>query len=170
MVRSDGSWKSNTDYICKRTTKKCWILHRLKELEANTDDLLQVYQRQMRSILEFGCPAWHSGLTKGERRRIEREQKKAFAIILGPRYHSYKQALETLDQKTLEFRREELTLKFAVKCLKNKNRSDMFPLLDKGRRPQGSRKKYREYFCRTKRYFKSAIPYMTRLLNQNQCQ
>ena len=66
-------------------------------------------------ILEFGSPAWHSGITNQERKDIERVQKVAFHIILGQKYENYKNALELTNLETLEERRDKLCLKFAKK-------------------------------------------------------
>ena len=114
----------------------------------------------------MAAPAWHSSLTKEDSNKIEREQKKAFAIILGNEYNSYKNALSVLKQKTLEERREEITIKFAKKSAKNPKHNDMFPKVDKTGPDLRTSKKYKEYECKTKRLYKSAVPYMTRLLNK----
>ena len=52
VLRSDLSWSSNTEYMVKRAYKKLWCLRRLKKLGANHADLLDVYFKQIRSILE----------------------------------------------------------------------------------------------------------------------
>ena len=49
---------------------------------------------------------------------IERVQKIAAAIILGPKYSDYNQALEDLDLEPLSDRRVSLTQKFAKKTEK----------------------------------------------------
>ena len=80
----------------------------------------------------MAAPAWHSSLTREDTLKIEREQKKAFAIILGNEYSSYKNALSVLKKETLEKRREDITTKFAKKCSENPNQNDMFPMLTNG--------------------------------------
>ena len=52
--------------------------------------------KQVRSVLELAVPAWHPGLTQSDSLDIERVQRAATNIILGPSYKSYKSALETL--------------------------------------------------------------------------
>ena len=64
-----------------------WMLRRLKN---------HVYIKQVRSVLELAVPAWHPGLTQSDSLDIERVQRAATNIILGPNYKSYKTALETL--------------------------------------------------------------------------
>ena len=41
IVRSDLAWTSNTEYIVERANKKLWCIKRLKNLDAETEDLLQ---------------------------------------------------------------------------------------------------------------------------------
>ena len=62
-IRSDMRWSSNTDHIVIKAYKKLWILRRLKMVVASSMDLLDVYMKQVRSILELAVPAWHSGIT-----------------------------------------------------------------------------------------------------------
>ena len=83
IVRSDLSWSSNTDYMVERANKKLWFLRRLKKLGANQDDLKDVYVKQIRSILEFAVPVWHSSLVGEDRLKTERVQKSALRIIFG---------------------------------------------------------------------------------------
>ena len=59
VLRSDLSWASNTEYIVKRAYKKFWCLRRLRKFGANHEDLLDVYFKQIRSILEYAVAVWH---------------------------------------------------------------------------------------------------------------
>ena len=61
-------------------------LRRLKKFGASIPDLLDVYIKQVRSILEYAVPVWHSGITGEDRVAIERIQKSAFCIMLGTKY------------------------------------------------------------------------------------
>ena len=108
IIRSDLKWSSNTNAMVAKAYKRLWILRRLKNLGASVADLLDVYCKQVRSILEFGAPVWHSGITQGENKDIERVQKAAFHIILGGRYFSYQDALCTLNMNSLVERRDSL--------------------------------------------------------------
>ena len=107
-IRSDLKWTSNTHDIVKRASSKLWILRRLRNLGANKCELVDIYNKQCRGILEFGAPAWHSGITNQERVDIERVQKVALHIILGQKYENYKNALELTNLETLEERRDKL--------------------------------------------------------------
>ena len=53
------------------------MLRRLKNLGAEKEDLLEVYVKQIRCLLELAVPAWQSSLTLAEIPDIERVQKSA---------------------------------------------------------------------------------------------
>ena len=71
MVTNDLKWEANTQYICAKAFKKIWILRRMKKLDIEPRDILEVYMKEVRSILELAVPAWHSGLTLKQEVDIE---------------------------------------------------------------------------------------------------
>ena len=84
-------------------------------------------------------------------------------------YVCYDNALELTKLETLEKRREKLCLNFARSCLKNNISSSFFPLNPSISEIQTrDREKYYVQKARTERLAKSAIPYMQRLLNDQQ--
>ena len=87
-------WSSNSEHVVGKAFQRLWVMRRLKSLGANNDDLLDVYFKQVRSVLELAVPAWHSGLTLGESADIERVQRAALQIILGSGFTSYRAALK----------------------------------------------------------------------------
>ena len=110
IIRSDMTWVSNTDNMVQKANKRMWILRRLKNLGAQEDDMVDLYTKQVRSVLELAVPAWHGAITQVEMIAIERIQKSACHIILGGNYQSYKLAFNTLDLDTLQSRRENCAL------------------------------------------------------------
>ena len=82
MITSYLKWEANTQYICAKAFKKIWILRRMKKLDVEPLDILEVYMKEIRSILELAVPAWHSGLTVKQAADIERAQRVTVAIIL----------------------------------------------------------------------------------------
>ena len=165
-LTSDLSWTPHVVDITTRATKKLWILVRFKLLGGTRDQLVTVYQLRVRSTLEFASPVFHSGLSQEQSRRLEMVQKKACAIILGKDYVSYENALTTLNLERLNARRTALTLDFAIKCSKSPKHSHFFPLNNVARENNRNTKKYKEFQCRTSRYYNSPVPYMARLLNK----
>ena len=119
IIRSDLRWCDNTDYLCKKGYSKLWLVRRLKVLGANKSEMLDVYVKQVRSILELAVPVWHPGLTKQEVGKLERVQKCAFHVILGEQYISYEHAMNTLGCDSLYNRRQKLCKNFAKKAKKH---------------------------------------------------
>ena len=89
-------------------------------------------------------------------------------VILKNKYTNYKEGLETLNIQSLDERRKQLCLKFAKNCLKIDKVKGMFEKKKnihnmKKRRP----KIFEEKNAKTKRYQISAIPYLSKLLNED---
>ena len=166
IISSNLSWEAHVNDITRRSTKKLWVMIRFKSLGGSTDQLLRIYQTRVRSSLEFAAPVFSSGLTKQQSNQIECVQKKAFAIILGKNYHSYEQALSQLNQERLDARRLNLSYNFALKCTKSIQHKVMFPPNPSSREGSREHKKFKEFHCKTSKYFNSAIPSLARLLNK----
>merc|ERR1712082_45061 len=109
-------WTSNTNSITRKAYKRLWILNRLKNLGATDDDLIDVYTKQVRPLLEYAVPVWHPNLTQTDSDNIERVQKAALKLVLQERYFSYKTALSDLKLASLYERRDKLCTKFALKA------------------------------------------------------
>ena len=165
MIRSDMSWVSNTECMTKRGNSKLWMLRRLNVLGASQDDLVDVYYKQVRSILEFAVPVWHSSITNEERINLERIQKSACYIILRDQYYSYTSALKKLGMETLYSRRNKLCKKFARKSIKNDKFCNWFKVNTKVSCTRTQQTKYCKVYSRTVRFDKSPISYLTSILN-----
>ena len=166
VLRDDLYWKSNTDLITKRAHTRMLILRNLYQFDVPVLDLIEIYILYIRSVVEHSAVVWHSSLTKGEQKDLERVQKVALKIILKENYTSYEEALTATGLDTLTARRTKLCLNFSRKCTASEKTAHMFPennSITTTRNPE-------PYFvtpARTERLAKSAIPYMQRLLNAN---
>ena len=149
------------------------MLRRLKRLGANHAELLDVYYKQIRCVLELAVVVWTPGLTQAESYQLERVQKCALHVILGDDYESYNQATRILSVEKLHDRRLKLISSFAKKCEKNMKYSKWFKLSEnstpmniqtRGNKSQNT--KYAPVPARTERYKKSPLPFMTELLNE----
>ena len=141
-------------------------MRRLKLNGASLDDMTDVYIKQIRSILEFGSPVWNSNLTKDEVSSIERVQKSFLHIVLGQRYNNYESALRIVNLETLEKRRTQLCLSFAIKASKHpKHQSWFVPSNQLGADTRNKKVIFKPPLCRLNRFAKSPIPYLTSLLN-----
>ena len=165
ILRSDMKWTSNSENIVKKGYQRLWMMRRLKELGANEDELLDVYMKQVRSILELAVPAWHGAITQAERDEIERVQKAALHIALGEKYTSYRNALKKSKLQSLESRRDKLCLKFAKKAEKDPKHRQWFKKAE-GSKTRQKPTKYVKVIAHHDRYKKSPISHLTRLLNK----
>ena len=87
-------------------------------------------------------------------------------LILG-KYETYSEALKILKIETLKQRRQELSNRFAEKCVKNERTINMFKKnIKKHNMKLRHCKKYKIFNARTVRMEKSAIPSMSKHLNE----
>ena len=91
-----------------------------------SSDMIDVYIKQIRSVLELAVPAWHPSLTLEEKITIERVQKTALHIIYQENYQPYKAAYAMANICTLEERRVKLCSKFALRALRSQKFSNWF--------------------------------------------
>ena len=161
IFQSDMRWYSNTNNLCKNGYSRLWMIRNLKKFGAGRNELLDVYMKQCRSVLELAVPVWNAGLSNYEVKQLERVQKTAFSIILGKKYISYKQALFDLEMETLVVRRSKICLAFAKKSQKHEKFRNWFAVGD-----LSSKEGFLPVTFRTKRYKKSPLPYLTDLLNK----
>ena len=150
------------------------MIRNLKKLGVGEYDLLDVYNKQCRSILELAVPVWAAGITRKECKQIERVQKTALAIILGRAYESYNQGLQKLCVESLELRRYNICLKFAKQAQRSERFCKWFAYINKPkpnvktRHAEANNKKiFKPVKTRTRRFQRSALPYLTNLLNEH---
>ena len=169
IVSNDLKWDLNTNNIVKKANARMQLLRKVAEFGAPQEDLKTIYILFVRSILEQSATVWHSSLTQENINDLERLQKSAFKVILQERFLGYKHALKILELDTLENRRKDLCLKFALKCTQNKKVQDMFPKSTKKHQMKTRNpEKYQVFHANTERLKKSAVIYMQRLLNEHE--
>ena len=160
-VTSDCKWDKHIKLTVTKGNSRLWFLRRLKLLGASVETMVEIYKLFCRSVLEYGAPVWTSSLKRGNINSLERVQKNALKIIHGSDFPGYHEALEEMDEQTLQSRRVKLSLRFAEACLKDTKFRDWFKIGVSTR----SGIIYQEPEAKTGRYRNSAIPYLTRLLN-----
>ena len=126
IINSDLRWDENTAQPVKKANARMELLRRVASFCTNASDLKNIYMLFVRSQLEHSATVWHSSLTQENRDDLERVQKSAVKIILGEKYQGYKKGLESLNLDTLEERRENLCLKFAIRSSNNEKTARMF--------------------------------------------
>ena len=164
ILTSDLKWEENTHYIVKRCYSKLWTLRRLKKLGAASDDLLDVYFKQIRSILEFASPVWNSALTGDDIINLERVQKAVLHIILGDNYKSYSSALKATGLQKLSERRKKLSINFAKSALKSPKFNNWFRI-NPNQGGRTNQPKFCPAIARTERFRRSPISELINLLN-----
>ena len=160
IFQSNMKWYSNTLNLCQRGYSRLWMLRNLKKYGASRKQLLDVYIKQCRCVMELAVPVWSPGLSKTESFQLERVQKSAFSIILGQKYHSYDVALGELNMESLASRRVVICLEFAKKSQKHEKFQTWFKISE-----QPSPTFFEPIECRTDRYRSSPLPYLTNLMN-----
>ena len=113
----------------------------------------------------MACRVWNSGLTQHEVRSPERVQRTAVAVFRGESHTSFREKLEYLKLKTLEERREDICLKFAIKSYKHPKFSFWFTNNTNTGNTRSVRMPLVQIRGRTRSYLKSPLPYLNDLLN-----
>ena len=85
-------------------------------------------------------------------------------IILNENYLDYETACTIFGVEPLEFRRIQLCINFAKKDIKKDN--TIFTKVKTISKTRRTPKLVKEYKCRTRRYEKSSMPYLSKLLNK----
>ena len=155
---------ANVNYLAAKCYKRMWMLRNLKRFGASESDLIDVYSKQIQSVLEMACPVWHPGLTVQEENQLERIQKVAFAIIRSKGYIKYPDSLAHFKQDSLKDRRNKLCLNFALKTYKSEKFSQLFKPVTHSVNTRSVKMPLK---TRTRRYRKSPLPYLTELMNNH---
>ena len=111
IITDNLKWYENTTYITKKAFSRLWVLRRLKNMGASK--AVDVYNKQIRSVIEYASVGWNAGLTIDNKNQIERVQKSTFSVKLGHKYNSFEEACSELKMQRLVVRRKGLALKFA---------------------------------------------------------
>ena len=119
VIRSDLRWHDNTEKICAKTYCRLWAIRQLKRYGASREDLVDVWVKQGRSLLEYAVPVWGGAITVREEEMIEACQKAALAVIMGEEYRSYDHSLSKTGLSSLKSRRALILNRFSLKTFKN---------------------------------------------------
>ena len=115
VFQSNLRWQAQTDFICKKAYARIWMIRRLKGLGASSTEMMDVFNKQIRCVLEMAVAVWEPNLTKAQSKQLERVQQCAFYVIMGNSYTNYKAAVSYLESDKLSVRCSKLCLSFALK-------------------------------------------------------
>ena len=167
IINSTLTWDSNTNYLVKKAFSRMRLLHKMQEYNASVEDMKVIYFLFIRSVIEQSCVVWHSSLTQENSESIEHVQKCAVRLMLQGRYKTYIQGLQTLDISSCHDRRIQLSLSFAKKSLLNDKMTHLFPLNARSYMPTRNQDKYKEFQSNTTRMANSTVPFLRKLLNND---
>ena len=63
-ITTNLKWSDQVSFIVQRTSAKLWMLRRMKILSIDPEIIVDSYFKEIRSICEYICQVFHSGLTK----------------------------------------------------------------------------------------------------------
>ena len=141
----------------------------VKGMGATVEDLVNVYTKQLRIVLELAVPAWKDALTQSCKHDIERVKKTALHIMLGDSYGSYRNALENVSLESLDERGHKLCLKFAKKALRQEKHSKWFVPNVRLANTRLEQDKFCPVYAKHKRFEDSPISYLTKLVQVVAC-
>ena len=166
-LQNDLKWTTHVNYMLQRANGRLYMLRLLKSHGLSLKDLCTIYVGYVRPLVEYACPVWNGGLTKQQILLLERVQKRALRIILGPMYLTYAASLSLFELPSLDERRKSLCLTFAKGLVKDTRLSHLIPQpKETGRVLRTTGVRRQQIRCRTERLRTSAIPYLTELLNE----
>jgi hypothetical protein len=143
---------------------RVYLLKHLKRSGVDLDDILHFYYSVVRPVLEYVCPAWHTGLTRDQSDRLEAVQKRSLSIIFNMSVsENYEEFCSSNGIETLAKRRDNLCRRFFLKCVANEN-SCLHYLLPTSKENDianklRNRPKYHILPVHTARYMNSFITY-----------
>ena len=165
MIQDDLKFEAQTKEIVRRAAQTTWVLRRMKALGVDQDTLLTYWKSEGRVHLELACPVWSSSLTVAQSHDLDRAQRMAMAAIAGRWEPSHSRQLLELGLERLAPRRQRLCAVWAQRTAQDSRHQDLFVPTGARPRPGKHVQMFRTVQTRTDTYYKSALPYLTRLLN-----
>ena len=128
-ISQDLSREKRISEICKKKTyPKLKLLTKLKYVGTHTEDLIELYCSLNHSQTEYCSTVFHSSLSQKMSNKLESIQRTSLKVILGVMYVDYESALEMCGLVSLHERRENRSLKFAIKCSSHTTNKRLFPV------------------------------------------
>ena len=78
IVSNDLKWTQNTDYLTSKAKQRLWTLRKLSKMGFDKNFILDVYTKEVRSLLEYCVPVWNGALTTKEGLQFEKKASKFF--------------------------------------------------------------------------------------------
>ena len=165
-IDSGLTWWSHINTVTAASTYRLYLLRRLKSLGIPASELTTVYNLFILPKLTYASPAWSTSMTSTQRDQLERVQKRACKIILGPSYTTYEEALDQLGLQRLSTHHHHLLCRFGKKLLNHQRHRHFLP---PDVPPPSTAVRHHNRLlpirARTDRYQHSPIPSIVKLIN-----
>ncbi len=147
--------------LCKKslTFKTLYFLTCFKTADVEENELLDYYRSVIRSVVEYACQAWSTGITKGQSDSLKQIQKRA--IYITAPHLQYKEAITKFNLRTIKDHLDILNSKYFRNIVYNDSHR-LHYLLPKPcavKRKLRSTGKYELPKFRTNRFKTSFIPH-----------
>lgn len=164
VFTDDLKWEAHVDSMVSRGSQRLYFLTLLRRAAVDQQTLVRIYVSLVRSVMEYACQVWHTGLTKEQTRRIESIQRRAMDIIYPD--VRYTDALQQAALDTLAVRREAACKSFfeAMKQPEHKLHQ-LLPPARESRYEMRHTSRFSVPRCRTDRFMNTLIPYGLRHWN-----
>ena len=159
-------WDAHVSDVTERAQRRFFIIHKLMSNGFHCEFLIDVYCKEIRSILEYGSVLFHSGLTQELSNRLEDIQKVFLRLLskyIGVKF-SYMESCIYFCIEPLSLRHQTLSETFLKKVVKD-DRHNLLTARNNDRELV-SHRKYQEYQSYSSRHFFSPLVSLTRLSNQ----
>ena len=156
-ITDDLKWNVHVANILLKASKRLYLLKQLKRANVDANSLIKFYCACIRSVLEYACQAFHSGLPNYLSKQIERIQKRALKFIYP--YVDYGEALEMGNLERLKDCREKLCEKLSREIEENEHHKlhGLLPEMNKAVHTFRTIRKYNLSTIRTDRFRDSSI-------------
>ncbi len=100
VTLNELKWGPHVDKIHAKAFKRLYFFICLKKAAVEENELLDYCRSVIRSVVEYACPAWLTGITKGQSESLEQIQKCAIYIIAP--HLQYKEATTKFNLPTIK--------------------------------------------------------------------
>ena len=106
-ITGNLSWDARVDEIHAKASQRLCFLQLLQRASVDSRSILAIHTPVIRSLVEYACPAWHTGLTAALSHKLEGIQRGVLRLAFPDL--SYNEALACSNLSTLHSCRETLS-------------------------------------------------------------
>ena len=164
MFGRDPNVAEHVSLIKKKFRGRFWSLIHLRNNGFKGDELMNLFNVFLRPVIEYCSAVYHSMLTKGQEKELERMQRQAVKLAYGWN-ESYEDICVIKNIKTLKERREEYVDRFVAKTIQSERFRCWYPRRNEPEHEFRRFRAFEEYRSSTLRYYNSPMAFMRRRAN-----